>query len=773
MLSDVNQAVMHSHSREELLDAVCPILVERGKVDLAWVGWLEPATSHIKSVAQHGRHNDILGRMNYFADNRPEGQANPGKAIREGKAVICKTCPGVACLYPSEKQPYLFGFQSCGSFPLRFQGQVCAVLNICVSKPEYFGGRETELLQEVTLNLSFALDKLAAEAQREQAEKAVKDSETRFRRLFESMRDAYAEVDLDGKIINANKTFAELIGYDDAELSQLSYRDITPEQWHDPEKKILQEQILIRGYSEIYEKEYRRQDGSVIPVELRTFLLRDESGQPTSFWAIIRDITQRKQAQEALRQSEEKFRLAMEAANEGLWDWDIATGELYWSPGFFRVAGYDPDEIKPNYQLWEEHVHPEDLPRVLKTIEKHLLGLTPLYECEYRVRTKVGQYLWILARGRVVRYDPDGAPRQMMGAVSDITEKKQAQDFLEESLSLLKATLESTADGILAIKLDGRIMGWNSKFLEMWHIPEDIIANRDSDRVKIYIMDQLQDPQSFLRLVDRLYTRSERETCDLLHFKDGRVFERHTKPQYLDGQIIGRVLSFRDVTAKLQSEITLKESEARYRRIVDTMGEGIWVVDKNYQTTYVNQVMAEMLGYRLEEMLGQSLLVFLFPEDLKQHKEMRVRRRQGLGDKYARRFKRKDGSELWTSVSATAIMDETGSFQGSFGMFIDNTEKKRAEAALRQSEQRYRSMVENLPVGVYRRTVGDDNRLLMVNPALLKIFGYDAADNFMELGSSHTYADLNQFKQFNEQLALNGQVSGVEVDLLKKDGNPF
>ena len=162
------------------------------------------------------------------------------------------------------------------------------------------------------------------------------------------------------------------------------------------------------------------------------------------------------------------------------------------------------------------------------------------------------------------------------------------------------------------------------------------------------------------------------------------------------------------------------------------MNEGIWAVDKNYQTTYVNRVMAAMLGYRPEEILGQQLLVFLFPEDLKQHEEMRARRRQGLGDKYERRFKRKDGSELWTSVSATAIMDETGSFQGSFGMFIDITKRKRAEAALRQSEERYRSLVENLPVGVYRRTVGEDNQLLMANPALAKIFGYDNSDNFME-----------------------------------------
>ena len=83
----------------------------------------------------------------------------------------------------------------------------------------------------------------------------------------------------------------------------------------------------------------------------------------------------------------------MDAAQEGLWDWDIATGELYWSPGFFHVVGYDPTEIKPNYQLWEDHIHPEDLPRVLNTVQKYLAGQTPSYECEYRVRTKAGRYL--------------------------------------------------------------------------------------------------------------------------------------------------------------------------------------------------------------------------------------------------------------------------------------------------------------------------------------------------------------------------------------------
>lgn len=139
-------------------------------------------------------------------------------------------------------------------------------------------------------------------------EKALRESEARFRRLHESMRDAFASVDMEGHIQDANLAFQEMLRYDLEELQRLTYVDLTPPRWHASEAQVVKEQILARGYSDIYEKEYIRRDGKVFPVELRSFLLSDDGGVPVGIWAIVRDITERKRAEaqieSALREKE-------------------------------------------------------------------------------------------------------------------------------------------------------------------------------------------------------------------------------------------------------------------------------------------------------------------------------------------------------------------------------------------------------------------------------------------------------------------------------------
>jgi PAS domain S-box-containing protein len=151
--------------------------------------------------------------------------------------------------------------------------------------------------------IGFALDI----TERRQAEEALITSERGFRQLYNSMRDAFAAIDNAGKIISCNSMFKELLGYEAEELVGLTYRDITPAQWHDMEEHILRDQVQQRDFSDVYEKEYRRKDGTIVPVELRTFQIRDDDGQPAGMWAIIRDITKRKQAEAALKEQEDQL----------------------------------------------------------------------------------------------------------------------------------------------------------------------------------------------------------------------------------------------------------------------------------------------------------------------------------------------------------------------------------------------------------------------------------------------------------------------------------
>ena len=171
-------------------------------------------------------------------------------------------------------------------------------------------GRVTQILG-VTRNIT----------ERKRAEAALAVSEQKYRSFYQSVLDGFARVDMEGYINEANQSFLDMLGYSDEEVRRLHYRDITPERWHKIEDEILEQQVLRRTYSELYEKEYRRKDGVIFPVELRTYLIKDSQGTPTGMWAFIRDITGRKQAEEALRQlsgqllrsqDEERRRIARE-----------------------------------------------------------------------------------------------------------------------------------------------------------------------------------------------------------------------------------------------------------------------------------------------------------------------------------------------------------------------------------------------------------------------------------------------------------------------------
>ncbi len=134
--------------------------------------------------------------------------------------------------------------------------------------------------------------------ERKRAEDKLRESEKKYRSLHDSMIDGFVSVTLDGRILECNATYREMLGYSESELAGLTYFDLTPEAWHAYEAQIVESQILKRGYSDIYEKEYHRKDGSVFPVELHTVLIRGEDGQPIHMWAIVRDISRRKKAEE-------------------------------------------------------------------------------------------------------------------------------------------------------------------------------------------------------------------------------------------------------------------------------------------------------------------------------------------------------------------------------------------------------------------------------------------------------------------------------------------
>ena len=151
-------------------------------------------------------------------------------------------------------------------------------------------------------------------------------------------------------------------------------------------------------------------------------------------------------ANKSLRQSEERFALALEATSEGLWDWNIATGEMFCSPPWCKALGFDPSEVEPHIRFWNRLMHPEDMPRLTEALNAHFENKTELFECEVRLRTKSGEYRWILDRGKVVARDENGKPLRMVGVDVDITERKRADEELLESRERFRQLAENIGE---------------------------------------------------------------------------------------------------------------------------------------------------------------------------------------------------------------------------------------------------------------------------------------------------------------------------------------
>jgi diguanylate cyclase (GGDEF)-like protein/PAS domain S-box-containing protein len=251
----------------------------------------------------------------------------------------------------------------------------------------------------------------------------MEQHESRYRRIHESMGDAFVLTDLTGRLLEWNAAFAEMTGYSATELPGLTYLDLTPKKWQQVETRTIEQQVLPRGQSRLYEKELIRKDGTVFPVELRTHLLRDANREPEALWSVIRDISERKRVEAALREQEDFFRLVAENSGDFIAVLDLNGRRLYSSPSYKRFFG-DTRYLTGTDSFME--IHPDDKERV-----RHVFAETVKtgvgQRTEFRFVLPDGAIRHMESRGGVIR-DEAGRPSRVVVVSNDITTRKMAEE---------------------------------------------------------------------------------------------------------------------------------------------------------------------------------------------------------------------------------------------------------------------------------------------------------------------------------------------------------
>ncbi len=459
------------------------------------------------------------------------------------------------------------------------------------------------------------------------AEAAERLREHWFQELAQNLRDGFAAVDAEGRIVESNRAFRRLTGYTAEELAGLTYRDLTPAKWHDEEEAILRDQVEVRGYSELYQKEYLRPDGTTVPIEIRTYLRRGPAGEPLGMWAFVRDISERIRTEDELHRSSQMLQLVL----------DHIPQRVFWKDRDFRYLGCnrpfaqdaalaDPAEIvgRDDFELsWRETapLYRADDRRVMENDAARVNFEEPQSRPD-------GSKLW-LRTSKVPLHDREGGVIGVLGTYEDITERKRAEEAIHASeernrelLEYLSTVMQSVADAIFTVRMPEREIEFvNSSVERIFGYSEQELRGRstrclyaDADGFEAFagkVREAVEEGRSYVRTDEELVR------------KDGsRLWtEVHTALLYAEGELVRTISAVRDVTERRRMEAALLHSEATNRAIFAALPDLIFVVARDGRfLDYLSGDSSKLLAPP-DRFLGRSPDEVLPPEIASLHRE--------------------------------------------------------------------------------------------------------------------------------------------------------
>ena len=542
--------------------------------------------------------------------------------------------------------------------------------------------------------------------ERKQVEKALQESENKFRAIINGMIDSVWVIDSSANIIDVNNSAIEIMGYSREELLSMKIGDI--DAYHYPKEiKELTSKVPIDKI-QTFETCHKTKDGRKIPVEINSSLIT--YGDKKAILCIARDITERKRAEEALELAAKRFKLVALATRDAIFDWDLNTHQIWRNENYQQLFG-SMEVSLDNTDWWVDRIHPEDREHVRNTHNAALKSDTDMVSVEYRLCRPDGSYAFVFDRSHIVR-DTTGQPTRMIGAITDITQQKRAM----ETLTLLSHTVKSIGESISITDLRNNILFVNEAFLKTYGYTEQEIIGKP---ISIVTCDPVTSEQTILAETFKggwqgeLVNRKKDGTTFPIHLSTSIVYNENQEP-------IGLVGVATDITERKHAEEALRESQAIYRSFIEHLPAGVFRKDTEGRFVFVNSLFCRLKGMEMDEIIGKTpheLAVFTstikatrpaimkmqyeIADEAVKHQEMIMQTGKSIETEEV--YPQQDGTTRYFHVVKSPVFAADGKIIGIQGVQFDITERRIAQEELQRERNLLRTVIDNLPDGIYTK----------------------------------------------------------------------
>ena len=736
-IRDISGLLARERDPQSLLEGVCRSLCRTRGYVVVWIGQPNAVSGEVKPVAHSGADGNLPIHAPIRWDDSVLGQGPTGIALRERRSVVFADLAADPRFAPWRDPVLATGAASLASVPLLHQGRLFGVLNVKASRVNAFDAEEIKLLEDLAGKVAHGLRALEDEAGRQQAEQALRL--TQF--SVDSSSEAIVWIRPDASYAYVNDATCRLLDYTRKEVLSKTVPDLNPdvtlEKWRERWERLKQRGSLN------YEGHLVAKSGHRVPVEFTITYLAFE-GQEYSF-GFARDITVRRQAEAALRESEEKFRRLAESLDNVVWLTDPAlTKTLFVNAAYERIWGRTRESLYERPRSFMEQIHPEDLALVLAQLAEHVESD---YVLDHRIVRPDGTVRWIQARRSPVR-DEQGRIVQLAGLAIDITERKRAEAVLEshsaelevqvrqrtaelvaeasahkqaaDELRLTRFALDSAQDLIVITDRNTHIVDVNDTFCRAsGYSREEMLARR------IHDIDPNCTEQAGAEAWARLKQNGSFTAQTAYATKAGKTYPVEVAATLFEFQGEEHVCAVaRDITERLHAEAEL----AQQRLLMDSVfanAPGLLVLkDRDSVYQLVNPAFCRFLGKPPEEIIGRRDSELFLPEEA----DAFCQGDQAVleSGRLVMRDEAVTGREgvRWMHVSKTPVHDTQNVITGLLCSVTDITERKQAEAALREASQFNQQIVSNAQEGIV--VYGPDLRYQVWNPFMEALTGLAA-----------------------------------------------